>query len=122
MGNLIGIIAIGVLSMYVFYLVFLQNNMEQIARITGKSEQVQGKTGFEWILSKLEGWKTIVLAAISGGVQILSLVDPTVIQNLPWNQVVDPRTANIISFICALLIPLTHASGKLNAAKVIPQE
>lgn len=122
MGNLIGTIAIGVLGMYVFYLVFLQNNMEQIARVTGKNGVTQTKTGFDYILSKLDGWKTIILAGISGGVQMLSLVDPVVIQNLPWNQVVDPKTANVISFVCALLIPLTHASGKLNAAKITPQE
>lgn len=122
MGNLIGTIAIGGLSVYIFYLFFLQNNMAEIARITGKNEAVQGKTGIEYILSKLDGWKTIILAGISGGLQMLSLIDPQVIQNLPWNQVVDPKTANVISFVCALLIPLTHASGKLNAAKVIPQE
>jgi len=122
MGNLIGTIAIGILGMYVFYLVFLQNSMSQIARVTGKNETTQEKSGFEYILAKLDGWKTIILAGISGGMQMMSLVDPTVLQNLPWNQVVDPKTANIISFICALLIPLTHASGKLTAAKATPQE
>jgi len=122
MTNMLGSIAIVVLSIYVFYLLFLQNRMGDLARVLNKNSQVEDKTGFAYLNEKVKGWRTLILSAISGGTQLLTLIDAETLQALPWGQVFDTHTANVISLVCAFLIPITHVVGKLEAAKTTPSE
>jgi hypothetical protein len=120
-------IVIAAITLYVW---FINLKMMQTAIVTGKADVVAAKTGFAKFWAILQGWKTHILAAIVGGVQlvasiphILAYLDEDLLkqwQALPWATVVDAKVANLITFACALIIPVTHAAGLAKAAATAP--
>lgn len=114
-----------------FYAKFIRAKMASTAQVTGKAETVAASAGFTKLWAMIEGWKTIVLAAVGGAVNLLAAVpnllaylDPELLkawQALPWASVFDAHTAGMVNFALAFLIPVTHAIGLYRAAKTPPR-
>ncbi len=113
---------------FIIYKVWVGPYMTAAGKILGKPQALASTSGWTWFLTWISGWKTHILAAVSGVSGILSLapqfISPDLIrewQELPWASAVDAKTASAISLICAFLIPITHSIGIYNAAKTPPQ-
>lgn len=113
---------------YVVYLLWVGPWMAETARVLGKPRALAASSGFAWLQLWVSGWKTHILALIAGLSQAIALAPQMMNadlirewQALPWAQAFDASTANKISLVCAVLIPITHSIGLLNAAKTPPQ-
>ncbi len=121
------VVVVAAITLYVW---FINLKMTQTAIVTGKADVVTASTGFAKFWAILEGWKTHICAAIIGIAQglaflphILAYLDEDLLkqwQALPWATVVDAKVANLITFACALIIPVTHAAGLAKAAATVP--
>ena len=121
------VVVVAAITLYVW---FINLKMTQTAIVTGKADVVTASTGFAKFWAILEGWKTIVVSAIAGVAQflaalphLLAYLDEDLLkqwQALPWATVVDAKVANLITFACALIIPVTHAAGLAKAAATVP--
>ena len=112
------------------YALFIRSKMAAAAASVGKADVVAASTGFAKFWAILDGWKSSVLAWIAAAAQaiafiphLLSYVNEDLLkqwQSLPWTTVFDAKIANMITFACALIIPVTHAAGLAKAAATVP--
>jgi hypothetical protein len=115
------LIAAGSTALVAYFLV-IKHYMKLTAQVLGKDLLLCAAPWWHWTQVKLFGWKTIILAWVAVGAQALSLMAPylPMIGGLPWSGVFSPRTADMITIVCTLLIPLTHAHGLYRAAQASP--
>lgn len=69
--------------------------------------------------------KTLLLTTVAMGAQLVQYVDETAVSSLsqvPWANLLDAKTANLITTLCLLGIPLTHMLSLAQAAKAKPLE
>lgn len=109
---------------YAVYSLVLRPQLVEAFQYLGKADILASKTGWAWLWAKLDGWKTTILALISGLAQATQFMSPDLLQDmqgLPWGSIFEPKAANLITVVCAFLIPVTHALGLAKAAKTEPQ-
>ncbi len=78
-----------------------------------------------WLQAKLIGWKTIVLGWVAMATQAVAFLltqDFSPYKDLPWTLVFEQRIANYVTFVCAALIPITHALGAKTYAAIAPTD
>lgn len=110
-------------GIYAVYATVVKPKLDEAAQVLDKAYTLIGLEGWHWLWGKVSGWKTIILSVISGGMQLIQLIPAetlTDMQQFPWGSMFEPIVANRISLVCAILIPVTHAYGVLNAAKTPP--
>lgn len=115
---------IAVFGAYAVYATIVKPKLAEASQILGKAQKLTVLGGLPWILAKVNGWKTPILAVVAGAAQMAQLIDADMLhewQQLPWGSIFDARTANEISVACAFLIPITHSLGILSSAKTTPQ-
>lgn len=112
------------LAAYAVYALIVKPKITEAGKVLGKADTVAStESAWAWGWAKIDGWKTPILASISGAFQAIQLVPAEMItewQQLPWGMVFEQTVANKISAGCALLIAITHASGYIKAAKATP--
>jgi len=111
------------------YYTIIKPKMIEFSKTIGKAEAVAAApAGWATFLAKLDGWYTQILAAIAGGVQVISLTFQSLnadvikqFQALPWASVFDQALANKISLFCTFLIPITYVIALTKAANTTPK-
>lgn len=124
------VILIGVVIAAAAYIEFIKSKMALTATVTGKANVVAAKTGFAKFWAALEGWKSNILAWVAAVAQalaalphVLGYLDEDLLkqwQALPWASVIDAKAANLVTFGCAVLIPVVHSAGLAKAAATVP--
>lgn len=114
-------VGFGALIAAIIYIGFVTIYLKSAAISLGDDIEAELATGWNWLVCKVRGWKTVILAGIAASAQLLSQIDITSISGLPWGTVLDPKTAAYITIVCAVLIPLTHVVGYHRAAVTPPK-
>ena len=107
------------------YIVLVVQKTNVASAAVAKPQSLAVVSGWQWIVTKLDGWKTHVLAWISAAFGGLALIPADVANawtGLPWAAVFDQKVAAYIAIVCGMLIPITHSFGLAKAALTPPAD
>lgn len=109
------------------YLVYLYHETTKVAVVTDKATAVQNAHGIHKLRERIRNWETIVLTCLAAVFHELAtylsyLDENTVqqIQQIPWAKWINAETASIVAGVCLVLIPITHVTALVRAARTPP--
>lgn len=109
------------------YLAYILHETKTVAVVTDKATAVQNAHGVHKLRERIRNWETIVLTCLAAVFHelatYLSYIDESTvdqIQQIPWAKWINPETASIIAGICLVLVPVTHVTALVRAARTQP--